>query len=101
MREASATARMDRESLPHTGFEMILGGRREHTDLLGLAGGKTVVVYGQTELTRELPHPSRGLPQRPHRAAGEIACSTSGRPNAATTSTLWPAAPPSRKTTSA
>jgi len=98
MREASAAACMDRESLTHPGFEMIFDGRREHTDLLDLAGGKTVVIYGQTELTCELPHPSRGLLQRPHRAAGEIACGTSGRPNAATTSTLRPAAPPSRKT---
>jgi p-hydroxybenzoate 3-monooxygenase len=54
LREASANARMDAEGLPHDGFELVLDGRRERIDLKGLTGGKNVMVYGQTEVTRDL-----------------------------------------------
>lgn len=54
LREAGAHARMDAEGLPHDGFELVLDGRRERIDLKGLTGGKNVMVYGQTEVTRDL-----------------------------------------------
>ncbi|MEL7939638.1 4-hydroxybenzoate 3-monooxygenase [Pseudomonas delhiensis] len=54
LREAGANARMDAEGLPHDGFELVLDGRRERIDLKGLTGGKNVMVYGQTEVTRDL-----------------------------------------------
>lgn len=54
LREAGANARMDAEGLPHDGFELVLDGRRERIDLKQLTGGKNVMVYGQTEVTRDL-----------------------------------------------
>lgn len=54
LREAGANARMDAEGLPHDGFELVLDGRRERIDLKSLTGGKNVMVYGQTEVTRDL-----------------------------------------------
>ncbi|QUG92759.1 4-hydroxybenzoate 3-monooxygenase (plasmid) [Pseudomonas putida] len=54
LREAGVGARMDFEGLVHDGFELAFDGRREHIDLKGLTGGKTVMIYGQTEVTRDL-----------------------------------------------
>lgn len=52
--EAGVGERMHREGLVHDGFEMLFGGQRHRIDMKGLTGGKTVMVYGQTELTRDL-----------------------------------------------
>lgn len=52
--EAGAGARMHREGLPHNGFDLAFDGRRHRIDLHGLTGGKRVMVYGQTEITRDL-----------------------------------------------
>ena len=54
LRQAGVSQRMDAEGLVHTGFELALDDRRVHIDLKGLTGGKTVMVYGQTEVTRDL-----------------------------------------------
>jgi len=54
MDEAGVGARMHREGLVHGGFEMLYQGRRHRIDLNRLTGGKNVMVYGQTELTRDL-----------------------------------------------
>ncbi len=54
LREAGAGARMDREGYIHEGFSISFAGRLERIDLKGLSGGKTVMVYGQTEVTRDL-----------------------------------------------
>jgi p-hydroxybenzoate 3-monooxygenase len=54
LHEAGVGARMDREGLPHDGFELCFGGERHRIDLAGLTGGKKVMVYGQTEVTRDL-----------------------------------------------
>lgn len=54
LREAGASTRMDAEGLLHDGFELVLNGRRERIDLKSLTGGKQVMVYGQTEVTRDL-----------------------------------------------
>lgn len=52
--EAGAGVRMHREGLPHDGFDMAFDGRRHRVDLFGLSGGKRVMIYGQTEVTRDL-----------------------------------------------
>ena len=52
--EAGVGERMHREGLVHTGFEILTRGQRHRIDLERLSGGKTVMVYGQTELTRDL-----------------------------------------------
>ena len=52
--EAGVGARMHAEGLVHEGFELAFNGGRQRIDLAGLTGGKRVMVYGQTELTRDL-----------------------------------------------
>ncbi len=52
--EAGVGRRMHAEGLPHDGFELLIEGRRHRIDLAGLTGGKQVMVYGQTELTKDL-----------------------------------------------
>jgi p-hydroxybenzoate 3-monooxygenase len=52
--EAGVGARMHAEGLPHDGFGMLVGGQRHRIDLRGLSGGAGVMVYGQTEITRDL-----------------------------------------------
>ena len=52
--EAGVGARMHAEGLPHDGIEILIEGRRHRIDFVGLTGGKQVMVYGQTELTRDL-----------------------------------------------
>jgi len=46
--------RMHREGLVHGGFELCFGGARHRIDMKKLTGGKQVMVYGQTEVTRDL-----------------------------------------------
>ena len=62
--EVGVGARMHREGLVHHGFEMLCGGKRHRIDMHKLTGGKSVMVYGQTELTRDLmdTRKSAGLP---------------------------------------
>ena len=54
MREAECGERMDAEGEIHEGFYIAEGGRKHRVDLAGHTGGNSVVVYGQTELTRDL-----------------------------------------------
>ena len=54
MREAQCGERMDREGEIHDGFIIAHGGRQSRVDLHKYSGGSSVVVYGQTELTRDL-----------------------------------------------
>jgi len=54
LRAAQVGARMDREGQVHEGFDIAFGGRRHRIDLAALTGGKTVMVYGQTEVQRDL-----------------------------------------------
>ncbi|MEZ0016679.1 p-hydroxybenzoate 3-monooxygenase [Sinorhizobium fredii] len=54
MDEAQSGARMHAEGLPHDGFSLAFDGRDHRIDLFGLTGGKHVLIYGQTELTRDL-----------------------------------------------
>lgn len=54
LREAGVSERMDANGLVHDGFELAFDGRCERIDLKALTDGKTVMVYGQTEVTRDL-----------------------------------------------
>ncbi len=53
LNEAGVGARMTREGLPHDGFELAFAGRSHRIALQELAG-KSVLVYGQTEIQRDL-----------------------------------------------
>jgi p-hydroxybenzoate 3-monooxygenase len=54
MRQAQCGERMDREGEIHDGFFIAHGGRLDRVDLHKYSGGSSVMVYGQTELTRDL-----------------------------------------------
>ncbi|PAU74794.1 4-hydroxybenzoate 3-monooxygenase [Halomonas salipaludis] len=54
LREAGVERRMDAEGLPHDGFALAFDNRHVRVDLAELTGGKRVMVYGQTEVTRDL-----------------------------------------------
>jgi len=54
MDEAGVGQRMHAEGLVHGGFDLLVDGQRHRIDMNRLTGGKNVMVYGQTELTRDL-----------------------------------------------
>lgn len=54
LHQAKAGQRLQTEGLPHDGFSLAFDGRDHRIDLHDLTGGKRVVVYGQTEVTRDL-----------------------------------------------
>ena len=54
LRQAGVSRRMDSEGLVHDGFELALNDQLTHIDLKGLTGGQSVMIYGQTEVTRDL-----------------------------------------------
>ena len=63
MERLGLDGRLKTEGLPHNGFNLADGERLIRIDVAELTGGKQVVVYGQTELTRDLmeARESRGL----------------------------------------
>jgi len=63
LEQAGVGERMHAEGLPHDGVELCFGGQRHRIDLHGLTG-KRVMVYGQTEVTRDLmaARTAAGLP---------------------------------------
>ena len=62
--EAGVGQRMHAEGLVHSGFDLLFKGERHRIDMNQLTGGKNVMVYGQTEVTRDLmdARQSLGLP---------------------------------------
>jgi|SRR4051812_1797931 len=54
MREAQCGERMDREGEIHHGFHIAHDGVLDRIDLHKYSGGNSVLVYGQTEVTRDL-----------------------------------------------
>ncbi|MGY4960204.1 4-hydroxybenzoate 3-monooxygenase [Streptomyces sp. 900105245] len=54
LRAVGAGERMDREGLRHDGIELRFDGRRHRVDFPGLTGGKSVTVYAQTEVCKDL-----------------------------------------------
>ena len=54
LRQAGVSQRMDAEGLVHHGVEFLFDGVRIPVPLSELTEGKSVMVYGQTEVTRDL-----------------------------------------------
>ncbi|MGP2436996.1 4-hydroxybenzoate 3-monooxygenase [Streptomyces sp. JW3] len=54
LRAAGAAGRMDREGLRHDGIELRFGKRRHRVDFPALTGGRSVMVYAQTEVCKDL-----------------------------------------------
>ena len=54
MHEAQCGERMDREGEIHDGFFIASEGQMHRLDLHKYSGGSSVIVYGQTEVTRDL-----------------------------------------------
>ncbi len=54
LREAGLAARLDREGLEHGGIYLQFAGERHHLDFRDLTGGRTVTVYAQTEVVKDL-----------------------------------------------
>lgn len=54
MHQAQAYQRMEAEGLVHHGFSLAFDERMQRIDMVGLTGGKSVMVYGQTNLTQDL-----------------------------------------------
>lgn len=54
LREAGAAARMDREGIGHDGIELRFDRRRHRVDFPALTGGRSVMVYAQTEVCKDL-----------------------------------------------
>jgi p-hydroxybenzoate 3-monooxygenase len=52
--EAGIGERMRREGLVHHGIELQFGGERHRIPLSELAGGRSIIVYGQTEVVKDL-----------------------------------------------
>jgi p-hydroxybenzoate 3-monooxygenase len=51
---AGVGERLQREGLVHHGIELQFGGERHRLPLSDLAGGRSIVVYGQTEVVKDL-----------------------------------------------
>ncbi|MEV6764918.1 4-hydroxybenzoate 3-monooxygenase [Streptomyces sp. NPDC051105] len=54
LRAAGAGERMDREGLRHDGIELRFATQRHRVDFPGLTGGRSVTVYAQTEVCKDL-----------------------------------------------
>jgi len=54
LNQAQCGERLSRECLVHDGIELCFGDKRHRINLKACTGGKTVTVYGQTEITRDL-----------------------------------------------
>jgi len=52
--ELGLGTRMHREGLTHAGIELRFGGRSHRIDFPALTGGKTITVYGQHEVVKDL-----------------------------------------------
>jgi p-hydroxybenzoate 3-monooxygenase len=54
LEEAQCAGRMHKEGLVHQGVSINFGGQSLRIDFADLTGGGSVMIYGQTELTRDL-----------------------------------------------
>ena len=54
LRQAQVNQRMDKLGIIHDGFALAFDGRSERIDMHKLTGGSTVMIYGQTQVTRDL-----------------------------------------------
>jgi p-hydroxybenzoate 3-monooxygenase len=54
MRAAGVGARLDREGMVHGGIYLSFLGVRHRIDMAGLTGGRSITVYGQNEVVKDL-----------------------------------------------
>ncbi len=54
LREAGVAQRLDQQGLEHGGIYLQFDGERHHIDFRDLTGGRTVTVYAQTEVVKDL-----------------------------------------------
>jgi p-hydroxybenzoate 3-monooxygenase len=82
LREIGLDKRLRAEGLRHEGFALALDGEPFRIDMHALTGGKSVTVYGQTEVTRDLIDAFADRPQDLVFEAGDVALhDIGGRPS--------------------
>lgn len=54
MSEVGVGERLRREGLRHGGFYIAFNGQRHHLDMAGLTGGRSITIYGQNEVVKDL-----------------------------------------------
>ena len=54
LREAGVADRLDREGIVHDGIHLQFDGERHRVPLAELAGDRSIVIYGQTEVVKDL-----------------------------------------------
>ncbi len=54
LRDAGVAGRLDEQGLEHGGIYLQFSGERHHIDFRDLTGGRTVTVYAQTEVVKDL-----------------------------------------------
>lgn len=54
LRESGVGERLAREGMRHDGIEIAFAGVRHRIDLAGLTGGRSITIYGQNEVVRDL-----------------------------------------------
>jgi p-hydroxybenzoate 3-monooxygenase len=54
LKEAGVSERLEREGMEHGGIELRFDGRGHRIDFPKLANGRTITVYGQTEVVKDL-----------------------------------------------
>jgi p-hydroxybenzoate 3-monooxygenase len=54
LRDAGVGERMDREGIVHGGIYLQYDGERHHVPMSELTGGRGIVIYGQTEVVKDL-----------------------------------------------
>ena len=54
LRDAGVGGRMDRDGLVHGGIYLCFDGARHHIPMSELTGGRSVTIYGQTEVVKDL-----------------------------------------------
>ncbi len=64
LREAGVAERLDREGIAHHGISLQFDGERHRIPLSDLTGGRSIVIYGQTEVVKDLiaAREASGLP---------------------------------------
>jgi p-hydroxybenzoate 3-monooxygenase len=66
LRDAGVGARLEREGIVHGGIHLQFDGERHHVPMDELTGGRSIVIYGQTEVVKDLiaARLEAGLPLR-------------------------------------
>ena len=54
LRDAGLAGRLDQQGIEHGGIYLQFDGERHHIDFRALTGGRTVTVYAQTEIVKDL-----------------------------------------------